>query len=317
MFLLNHKTLESLKNKINIDDSDESILKKVYAADMKIVAKKDAEIRKQIKKLDDLDTTQDDYQDKLAKQVNDFVKIIPQQNRTVLTQYVARRKLVLELFEKILAKEINKLKNNGRINEDLLHNLIFQQSSDNPEFSDLWLVEEDFIYFKGFSERQLNKIELNGKPIFSTKFTDEEQQYLNSLDEKRLSKRPDVLLFPEEGKCLLIEFKAPDVNVSEHLSQIDFYANLILNYTLENIQITTFYGYLIGENIEDRDVRGHVSSFEHSYHLDYWFRPSQKVTGFDKRSDGSIYTEVIKFTTLLQRAKNRNKIFIDKLESTN
>jgi len=316
MFLLNDNILESLKNKINIGDSDEYILKKVYEADMKIVAKKDAEIRKKIKELGKLDISKDDYQDKLTKQVDDFVKIIPLQNKAALTQYVARRKLVLELFEKVLDKELNNLKSQGRIDEKLLHNLIFQQSSDNPKLSDLWLIEEDFIYFKGFSERKLNKIELNGKPIFNKKFSDEEQKYLHSLGENRLIKRPDVLLFPDEGKCLIIEFKAPDVNVSEYLNQMNFYANLIRNYTVESVQITAFYGYLIGENIEDRDVRGHVSSFEHSYHLDYWFQPSQKVIGFDSRPDGSIYTEVIKFTTLLQRAKNRNKIFISKLEDT-
>ena len=121
------------------------------------------------------------------------------------------------------------------------------------------------------------------------------------------------MLFPDEGKCILIEFKAPDVNVSEHLSQMDFYANLIRNYTIDDFKITTFYGYLIGESIEDRDVRGHVSRFEHSYHLDFWFRPSETVNGFDGRSNGSIYTEVIKFTTILKRAQQRNKIFIEKL----
>ena len=137
---------------------------------------------------------------------------------------------------------------------------------------------------------------------------------MKSLGEDRLSKRPDVLLFPEEGKCIIIEFKAPDVNVSEHLSQIDFYANFIRNYTIDDLQITSFYGYLIGESIEDRDVRGRVSRFEHSIHLGYWFRPSENVIAYaDDRKDGNLYTEVIKFTTLLQRAKLRNKIFIEKL----
>lgn len=314
MFLLNDNILESFKNKINIDDSDESILRRVYDADMKIVAQKDAEIKKQVKELEELDPTKDDYQDKLAEQVANFIKIIPLQNKFALARYVARRKLVLNLFGKVLEKELYKLRNNGRIDEDLLHNLIFQQSSDNPGSSDLWLIEEDFIYFKGFSEHQLSKIAVNGKQIFNKTFSDEVQRYLASQGERRLTKRPDVLLFPDEGKCIIIEFKAPEVNVSEHLNQIDFYASLIRNYTIDEIQITTFYGYLLGENIEDRDVRGRVSSFEHSYHLDYWFRPAQKVIGFDNRSDGSIYMEVIKFSTLLQRAKNRNKVFIEKLE---
>ncbi|PKQ66474.1 hypothetical protein BZG01_10620 [Labilibaculum manganireducens] len=314
MFLLNPKTIESLHNKINIGDSDDVILRKVYEADAKIVASKDAEIKQRIKELDNLDTTKDDYQEKLAYQVDEFVKVIPIQNRTALTQYIARRRMVLDMFDKILKKEIEKLQKGERINEDLLHNLIFQQHSDKPEDSDLWLINEEFIYFRGTSESKLDNIEIEGSKIFNKEFTKEETEYLNSLGEKRLSKRPDVLLFPDEGKCIIIEFKAPDVNVAEHLSQIDFYANLIRNYTNDRFQINTFYGYLIGESIEDRDVRGRVSRFEHSYHLDYWFRPSETVVGFENRSDGNIYTEVIKFSTLLKRARLRNKIFIDKLE---
>jgi len=122
------------------------------------------------------------------------------------------------------------------------------------------------------------------------------------------------LLFPEEGKCIIIEFKAPEVNVSDHLTQIDKYAGLIRNCTADKFQITTFYGYLLGESIESRDVLGAVSSYEESYQFDYLYRPSTKVVGFDGRSNGSIYSEVIKYSTLLKRARQRNKIFIDKLQ---
>lgn len=313
MFLLNHKTINSLRNKISINDSDDEILKKVYKADVEILAERDAKIRQQLKELEKLDTNSQDYEDKLKSQVNEFVKAIPLQNKVALTQYVARRKLVLDLFDKILSKQLESLKNGGRIDEDVMHNLIFQQSSDDPESSDLWLIEEDFIYFQGFSNKALSQIQINSKKIFKDSFSTEEERYLNSLGEKRLDRKPDILLFPDEGKCIIVEFKAPDVNASKHLTQIDAYASLIRNHTIDEFEINTFYGYLIGENIEDRDVRGAVSSFEHSYHLDYWFKPSTKVTGFDNRKDGSIYTEVIKYSTLLQRAKKRNRIFIDKI----
>lgn len=313
MFLLNPKTLSVLKNKINIDDSDDKILRKVYEAEAKVIAEQDAEIKHQIENLKKINPQEGDYQEKLNQQVNELVKVIPLQNRTTLTQYVARRKLVLLLFDKVLKREIEKLKNGGRIDESLLHNLIFQQHSDEPDKSDLWLINEDFIYFKGISEARLCDVKIDKEKLFKDEFTEEEDKYINSLGEKRLTKRPDVLLFPEEGKCIIIEFKAPDVNVSEYLTQIDFYANLIRNYTIDKIQITTFYGFLIGEDIEDRDVRGRVSRFEHSYQFDYWFRPSENVTGFD-RTNGSIYTEVIKYSTLLKRAELRNKIFIAKLD---
>ena len=311
MFLLNDETVNSLK--IGLNDSDKEILKKVYQADVKIIAQRDAEIKRQIEQIEKLKPTSKDYSKQLELKVNELVKTIPLQNRTALTHYVARRKLVLELFDKILKKQLEILEETGRIDETILHNLIFQQHSDNPSESDLWILNEEFIYFSGVSEKELRLVEIDGNKLFKEEFAEEEDKYLNSFGEKRLSKRPDILLFPDEGKCIIIEFKSPDVNASLHLSQIDFYANLIRNYTFEKFQITAFYGYLIGENIEPRDVLGRVSRYEHSYHFDYLYRPSENVIGFDGRQNGSIYSEVIKFSTLLKRAQLRNKVFIDKL----
>lgn len=311
MFLLDRETVEKLN--ITINDSDAEILKKVYQSDAQSVAKRDAEIKQKIEALDKLGTKSENYIEELEKSVNELVRTIPLQNRNSLTHYVARRNLVLELFEKIMDKQLESLKLRGFIDEDLLHNLIFQQSSENAEDSDLWIFNEEFIYFKGVSEKKLSQLKINGKKVFKDKFEDEEERYLNSIGEKRLDKRPDILLFPAEGKCIIIEFKSPDVNASKHLTQIDQYASLIRNYTTDDFEILTFYGYLVGENIEPRDVIGAVSQYEESYHFDYLFRPGTKVTGFDGRRNGSIYSEVIKFSTLLKRAKLRNKVFIDKL----
>ena len=234
----------------------------------------------------------------------------------VLAQYIARRKIVLELFDKILSRELKNLKEGGRIDEDVLHNLIFQQTSTNPEQSDLWLINEEFVYFKGVSEKKFTQIEYDGVKIFDKPLSEEDESYLNSLGEKRLNKRPDILLFPEEGKVIIIEFKAPDVNVSEHLTQIESYASLLLNYTRDDLHLRRFYGYLIGESIQDRDVRGRVSRYEYAAKFGYWFKPSEKVVNFSNESDpGYIYTEIMSYSSLLQRAKLRNKMFIDKLES--
>ena len=316
MFLLNPTTVNKIRRKIKNTDSEETILKAIYQADSEIEAQKDDIIRKQLEELKALtpDKT-DDYHKQLQERVNELVTSIPMQNRTVLSKYVARRKLVLDLFDEILNRELDALKNGKRIDEKLLHNLLFQQgaSSETPDDSDLWIINDEFIYFRGVSEEKFEDIEYNGKKIFEKEFSEEDKRYLNSLGEKRLSKRPDVLLFPEENKAIIIEFKAPDVNVSEHLTQINFYANILLNYTIEELQLTTFYGYLIGEDIEDRDVRGRVSRFEYSPKFHYWFNPSEKVINFNNGPEGNIYTEVIKYSTLLERAKFRNQIFIDKL----
>lgn len=312
MFLLNSESIKDAK--INLNDSEEEILEKVYKADAKLTAKKDAEIKTRIDALNNLIPGSKGFDQKFKDEIKELTKAIPLQNRTELTHYVARRKLVLDLFEKILDRKLETQKNkSSNFDENLIHSLIFPKGSNDPENSDLWIINEDFIYFDGCSEKQLSKVEIKGELVFKNEFSIEEEKYLKSLGEDRKIKRPDILLFPDEGKCLIIEFKSPEVNASEHLTQIDYYANLIRNYSQDKFQLTSFYGYLIGENIEPRDVLGRVGRYEHSYHFDYLFRPSENVIGFDGKTNGSIYTEVIKYTTLLRRAKLRNRIYIDKL----
>lgn len=314
MFLLDDDAAKDLQ--ISINDSETKILEKFYEAEAKKAAKVDASIKESLDRLNKMDTSSKDYAKVLKEEVDCLVKKIPLQNKLSLTHYVARRKLVLNLLGKILDNELDIQKSGSReMNEKLIHNLLFQQSSSSSLNSDLWIINEDFIYFKGSSEAQLFKLEVDGEKVFKTKFSEEEEKYLSSLGENRKIKRPDVLLFPAEGKCIIIEFKAPEVNASDHLMQIDFYANLIRNYSEDKFQITTFFGFLIGQNIEERDVLGRVGLYEHSYHFDYLFRPSVKVRGFDGRVDGSIYTEVLKYRTLLDRAKLRNNIFIEKLNN--
>lgn len=320
MFLLNDKTVDSIRKKIKNTDSDEKILKTIYEVDSEIEAEKDNQIKEQIEALKSLtpDKT-DDYQNELRKRVNEFVTLIPMQNRTALSKYVARRKLVLEVFDQILNKELKAVRNNKkeRIDEKLLHNLIFQQSteSDNPEDSDLWLINEEYIYFRGFSENKLDDVKIGDDYLFKREcdMNDEEKEYKHKCNKDAGDRRPDVLLFPKEGKCIIIEFKAPEVDVSDHLNQINRYSRLINNLSNDKIRINTYYGYLIGENIYVDEVQDADSDFISSGNLNYIYRPYKKITGKFGRENGALYTEILKFSTLLERAKLRNQIFIDKL----
>ena len=318
MFLLNKETLKNIK--INVQDTDEIILKKVYKEDAKLLAEKDANIKKQIDKINELNPVSKDYENDLNERTSSLVKAIPLQNRTALTHTVARRKLVLKLFEKTIENQLliqQSIKDNEErnMNEKLLHNLIFQQSSSNPDKSDLWLISEDFIYFRGTSEAKLGDIKLDGTKILKedNELKNDEKDYIKSLNENRYANKTDVLLFPNEGKCIIIEFKNPKVNSAKHLTQIDNYASLIWNFTKKEFQINTFYGYLIGEKIEPKEVRMHDARFEESYHFNYLFRPSKPIAGIFRNGDANLYTEVITYSMLLKRAQNRNAIFINKL----
>lgn len=311
-FLLNENILNSFKK--GISDSPEKILIEYHKAEAKYIAKGDAEINKIVDELENLDTSLPDFEEKFNSDIEKLVREIPLQNRTALTKYVARRKLVLDLSDKIIKTQLLSQQSGKRKKEEeLLHNLIFRKKSKIPELSDLWLINEDFLHFSGSSESDLKDLECNGVKIFKDDFSEDEKDFLES-NRKHLNKRTDILLFPNENKCLIIELKAPNVDISDHLNQINKYAALIRNFTKDEFQFDTFYGYLIGEKFDEREVRLADPKFKIAYNFDFLFKPFEEVAGlFNNRKDGSIYTEVIKYSTLFERAKMRNKMFIDKL----
>jgi len=311
MFLLNDEFLHSLN--ISINDSEEKILEKVYVHESKLAAKGDAELKKQFDQLSTLNPTIADYDNDLNRIVNKLVKEIPHQNRAALTHYVARRKLVLELFKQVLNRNLLMQQSGRNEDEKLLHNILFTQGAGSAEQSDLWILNEDFILYKGVSESELKNVTIDGEKIFKDVLTDQEEAFVNSNREKRLSKRPDVLLFPAEEKCIILEFKTPGTNISDHLAEINYYASLILNLTKDEFPFKTFYGYLIGETLEPLDIKFKDSDFLDSAHFEYAFRPSKRILGEFKKFDGSLYTEVLKYSTLLKRANRRNEALINKL----
>jgi len=312
MFLLDEHILSELD--ITINDNENKILEKFYSFEAKKAANIDISIKDSLDKLNALDTTTEEYGYQLQNEIEKLVKVIPLQNKTSLTHYVARRKLVLELFDKILVRQL-RIQNDGSRNKDekLLHNLIFQQTNSKSEESDLWLVNEDFIYFNGISEKLLKDVVIKGESLLKDTLTEEEDKFRKSLGEDRYSKRPDILLFPEEGKCIIIEFKNPDVNLSDQLTQINNYASLIWNFAKPQFRFHSFYGFLIGEKINTFEVRSHDGEFKEAYQFNYLFRPHKLIPGLFTTGDAALYTEVIKYSELLNRARNRNEIFIKKL----
>ena len=313
-YLLSEEALKDL----DLSDSTEDVLKKAYAYDAKVLAQKDAEYEEGIRRLKQLNPSSENYQKDLSAIVDQHVTSIPICNRMALSKYVIRRKMVIELMGMVLNQMLI-CQSNEKRNEDerLIHNLIFEQHSNNPLTSDLWLINEEYMYFKGSSESVLSKVELDGVRIFREDFNEEEERYLKSLGENRKKMRTDVLLFPSEGKCVIIEFKNPNVNVSEHLNQVNRYAYFLRNFTKPEYKFLTFYGYLIGERLEKRDVRAADGDFKTSPNLDYLFRPMKNVPddSSGENQDGSLYMEVLQFSVLKERAEQRNRAFIDCLKN--
>ncbi|SDE93541.1 ATP-binding protein [Chitinophaga filiformis] len=311
MFLLDENYLFRLN--ISINDTEEDILKKVYREESKKAATIDAQLKNSIDQLEHLDPRTNDYDIRLGQIASMLSREIPHQNRAALTHYVARRRLVLEIFDKVLQRKLTV--QNAKRNEDesLLHNLLFTQRTTSSDQSDLWVLNEDFVLFKGVSEMKLKDVTIDGQRIFKERFTTDEQRFIHANGQKRLDKRPDVLLFPAEEKCIILEFKTPDTDVTDHLADVFYYASLILNLTKSEFPFKTFYGYLIGETLEPLDMKFTDSDFVNAGHFNFSYRPFKRIVGEFKNFDGALYTEVLKYSTLLERATKRNETLINKL----
>lgn len=282
-----------------------------------IEAKGKAKIKSEFDALKELDPTKSGYTDEVKKRSGKIAKMIPESNRATLTRYISERKSALVMLDKIIAKQLEIQQRieakKRKKNEKIIHNLLFKQKSNSPIDSNLWMLNEDFIHFKGVSESELRKVMIGGETFLREDLTDEELEQLNSYNRDYLGNRLDILLFPSEHKCIIIELKSLDADVSKFTTQATRYASLIRKYSKDKFEITNFYAYLLGENFDFEAVVDADPDFLHSPNLDYVYNPDQKVNGNDKRSKGTMYIEVLKYSTLLERAKLRNKAFIDPL----
>ena len=311
-------------SKVYINDSSEEITQKLFAAQAKIFAKRSIEIQESYDEIakfesESANPLSEDYEGKIGEATRKLLSLIPEQNKDELARYIIRRDMVVKILRLILnnksAQQIlwKQLKESGiDVREDkegLIHDLMFKRKHIGTS-NDLWILNEEYVHFSGCSDVPIEQLEVNGE-----KFIKDDIDIENILVKfglrigNHLEKRPDIFLFPEEGKCILIEFKAPDVDVSKHLDQIAKYAKLIANFS--RYKITQFFGYFFGEDINPLDINGR---YKHVPYGNYWVYPSEPVVDVGTQAPiADLYQEIIPFSTIAKRAEIRNRSFAEKL----
>lgn len=298
------------KANIRLSDSEEKITEKLYRAQAEELSKENRKIQQIFQQLNTLNPTDENYQNELEGKSKELLNLIPRQNKEELGRYVIRREMVAEVLRKILSKELvyqNTKPAKGKRNdkEGLVHDLIFKRKSKNTEpLNDLWILSEEYVHFEGCSDQELNKITDSAGQNLLRYISDEELTKYGIKSDRR----PDIFLFASERKCVLIELKAPDVDLSDHLQQMIKYCSVIANYSAKNIQ--SFYCYLIGENINPIDLDG---EYKETF-LGDWMRPHIPIVSFgDRKEIASAHMEIIKLSSIYARAHRRNHSFADKL----
>ena len=301
---------------IKTSDSEKDILEKFYRSDSLKQATMDAILKDVFDQLKTLDSNDPEYEKKFEELSNDLNRKIPLRNKNCLSKYMSGRRVALEYFRMALDKELNvqktKVKGKRNMEEHRLHNSLLKRKCANTSKSNLWMLNDEFIYFTGFSDVPLNQMKNEkGEDIFDfANVTEEERALLENRDDDK----PDTILFPSERKCIIIELKKPDVRIDKYINQAKNYARLIASYSKPENKITMFYTYLISDNINLNDID---DDYEQIHNLNAYFCPTKKLrsTRDNSRAEvGYIYSEIISYRDIYKRAELRNKLFFDIIE---
>lgn len=313
-FALDRNIIDTIGYKYG--ETTESFLRRYKSYNAEISAKKDANMSIMLDSLRTLNPIEKNFKQKFNAKVREISKLIPEKNRAEISTYLASRKAAMTMLEYIINRQLEIQDGESRTRRDkerIIHELLFKQRTTNAMESNLWILNEDFIHYKGVSEGRLRDIRINGELLLREDLTEEEEQQLKSHHHDELGKRTDILLFPEEHKCIIIELKSATADVTKFLDQVVDYAGLIRQYAKDKFEITNFYAYLVGESFNFESIIRHNPNFVESPYLDYVYIPDQKIYGGKHREKGTMYFEVLKYSSLLERAKIRNSVMIDKV----
>lgn len=295
-----------------------TVFKEVFNKQADDKAKTYDELNAVYESLVELDPTSKSFARSLKAKIDRVTELVPELNKMELLNYTCKRKVVLLLIEDILKKRLfiqhkkkeKKLRDNS---ETMLHQILFPKKSEDTLNSNLWIINDDYIHYNGISETELGKLRYNGEDIIRDDLSKAEEQHLNEY-RKQLEKRPDILLFPQERKCVIIELKSLSVDVTKYISQVRTYAALLREFAKEEYMVDEFYCYLIGEDFTFDEVKRAANEFHEDFSGSYLFyEQSEGVYGGPYRTPAKIRYEIYNYSTLLNKAVMRNKIFTDKV----
>lgn len=269
----------------------------------KIQQELELDVKKETKRVLKFIDNEEDLEDFDEKHKELYSKIIEVGNAK-LSEYVIHRKLVIDLFDKLLKK---------RAPEKAVHSLIFplQTLSDEIGFEDhnLWLLDEKLSYHKYLaSDKSFKQIsEVNSE----------------SKD------RPDILIFNKPfafanddkpyQSIVLVEFKRPmrdDYSEVENpIQQVNKYAREIIEGEAKDKHEREFdlrtntpiYAYIVC------DLTKKLKAFA----KDAGYKLLPSGDGYFSFNDNyNMYVEILSFDKVLKDSKERNRVLFEKLNLT-
>lgn len=315
-FGITRQMIEGTNVKIHYGDNEESIARRVLKKLQEDIVGDTSKLFKIKDELLHLDPRTSDFRSKVNELAWKYASSIKKMDMTNLSQLVVRRTAMIEVLSLSIEGLLGcQAEAPGKRNENerIIHNIFFPMGKDSTETADhdIWLLNEEYQYFEYIA---------SDKPLKSIRWSDTENLFEADIDESlgklfafnnktHEGKRPDIAIFTKEGAAIIIEFKAPDVGIQEHIPDLAQYARLLA--AKSNGRIKKFYGYLIGCTLDPSRMIPGYTRFANGKG---YFRSDKLVDDESGRVYGELYSEVLLYEHFIDRAALRLRIYKDKLK---
>ena len=315
-FGITRQMIEGTNVKIHYGDNEENIARRVLKKLQEDIVGDTSKLFKIKDELLQLDPRSSDFRSKVSELSWKYASSIKKMDMTNLSQLVVRRSAMIEVLSLAVggllscqAEEPGKRNENERI----IHNIFFPMGKDSTETADhdIWLLNEEYQYFEYIA---------SDKPLKAIKWSDTTNLFESDIDESlgklfafnnktHEGKRPDIAIFTNEGAAIIIEFKAPDVGIQEHIPDLAQYARLLA--AKSNGRIKKFYGYLIGCTLDPSRMNPAYTRFANGKG---YFCSNKLVDDETNRVYGELYSEVLLYQHFIDRAALRLRVYKEKLK---
>lgn len=313
-FGISPKMLVDTRVKVKYGDRSDMIAKRVLKKYQEEIVDDTSSIFDMKEKLLDLDPSQPDFRESVNAISWQYTTTIKKMDMANLSQLVVRRSAMLEILscaiKGLLSAQVN---NSGRNeNERIIHNIFFPTGKDSNDKidHDIWILNEEYHYFEHIaSDKSLSSIPWNNKEhLFEEDIDSAMEKLFNKNNEENGLKRPDIAIFNQEGAAIIIEFKAPGVELQEYTNDLFQYARLLA--AKSKGRINKFYGYLIGDSIDENRLAPSYTKFANGNGYFDTARIKDFGTG---QQYGELYSEVLFYQDFIDRAEQRLKVYKNKL----
>lgn len=312
-FGISSQMVTDTETRVKIGDNAKSVAERVLKKYQERIVTDTAEIFDLKEQITNAEPDSPDFRSKINELSWKYTSSLKAVDMANLSQLVVRRAAILEILALACDRKLRSQNSDGRgKNEKIIHSIFFPTRKDSLDVfdHDIWLLSEEYQYYDYIaSDKPLSQIKwTGGAKLFDSNIDEEFENILRTRTEDNKAMRPDIAIFSKEGSAIIVEFKAPGVSMDDHIGDLSEYSHLLA--AKSNGRLKRFYGYLIGDTLNPL----RLTSWTKFATGKGYFQSSRLSDHENQRVLGELYSEILFFEDIVDRARKRIGIYKERLQ---